>query len=158
MSMADGSVMMSAARIAGRRAFSVAIYARRGGVAGQVLMIMHKRLQTWLPVGGELEPGETPLEAAMRELGEETGMVGYFPQLAGAQEGVPAGLLGYEEHMAGSKGLHMNFVFVADVQRHAEVTPNNEFSDFKWVGADEVASLTMPLNAAQFAHAALLAK
>ena len=26
-------------------------------------------------------------------------------------------MLGYEEHQAGSKGLHMNFVFVADVER-----------------------------------------
>ena len=41
-----------------RRAFSVAIYARRKGT--EVLAIFHRRLATWLPVGGELEPGETP--------------------------------------------------------------------------------------------------
>ena len=56
-----------------RRAFSVAIYARRGK---QVLVIEHRRLKTWLPIGGELEAGETPLEAAQRELREETGIVG----------------------------------------------------------------------------------
>ncbi|HEY0195214.1 MAG TPA: NUDIX domain-containing protein, partial [Kofleriaceae bacterium] len=55
-----------------RRAFSVAVYARRGD---RVLVIEHRRLQTWLPIGGELEPGETPLEAAVRELREETGLV-----------------------------------------------------------------------------------
>lgn len=158
MSMADGSVMMAAARIAGRRAFSVAIYARRGGVGGQVLMIMHRRLQTWLPVGGELESGETPLEAAMRELGEETGLAGTFPRLTEAHAGVPPGLLGYEEHMAGSKGLHMNFVFVADVPQDAEVTPNDEFSDFRWVGSDDLTAMEMPLNAEQFARSALAAK
>jgi len=53
-----------------RRAFSVAVYARRGE---RVLIIEHHRLKTWLPIGGELEPGETPLEAARRELREETG-------------------------------------------------------------------------------------
>ena len=158
MSMADGSVMMAAARIAGRRAFSVAIYARRGGLGGQVLMIMHRRLQTWLPVGGELESGETPLEAAMRELGEETGLAGTFPRLAEAHAGVPPGLLGYEEHMAGSKGLHMNFVFVADVPQDAEVTPNDEFSEFRWVGSDDLTAMEMPLNAEQFARTALAAK
>lgn len=160
MSMADGSMSLAAARIAGRRAFSVAIYARRGGVGGQVLMIMHRRLQTWLPVGGELESGETPLEAAMRELGEETGLAGTFPRLTqglGAFDGVPAGLLGYEEHMAGSKGLHLNFVFVADVPRDAEVMPNHEFGEFRWVSADEVAGLQAPKNAGQFALAALRA-
>ena len=34
-----------------RRAFSVAVYARRGDT---VLVIEHRRLQTWLPIGGEL--------------------------------------------------------------------------------------------------------
>lgn len=51
-----------------RRAFSVAVYARRGD---RVLVIEHRRLRTWLPIGGELEAGETPLEAARRELREE---------------------------------------------------------------------------------------
>jgi dATP pyrophosphohydrolase len=54
-----------------RRAFSVAVYARRGE---RVLVIEHRRLRTWLPIGGELEAGETPLEAAARELREETGL------------------------------------------------------------------------------------
>src|SRR5688572_20324483 len=97
-----------------RRAFSVAVYARRGGIGGQVLVIHHRRLKTWLPIGGELEPGEIPLEAAARELAEESGLRGRFRPLRGACDGVPPGYLGYEEHTAGHKGLHMNFVFVAD--------------------------------------------
>ena len=53
----------------GRRAFSVAVFARHVGVDGapRVLLIRHRRLGVWLPVGGEIEPGETPLEAARRE-------------------------------------------------------------------------------------------
>src|SRR5215831_1059299 len=126
-----------------RRAFSVAVYARQGA---RVLVIHHRRLGTWLPVGGELEPGETPLEAARRELLEETGLTGSFPRLATAVDGEPPGYLGYEEHPAGSKGLHMNFVFVADVAATAEVRPNHEFSDFRWVDAAELAALSSPLN------------
>ena len=88
-----------------------------------MLVIEHRRLKTWLPIGGELEAGETPLEAAARELREETGIVGAFRPLVGALDGVPPGLIGYEEHQAGSKGLHMNFVFVVEVAAGAEVTP-----------------------------------
>jgi 8-oxo-dGTP diphosphatase len=135
-----------------RRAFSVAVYARRGD---RVLVIEHRRLSTWLPIGGELEAGETPLEAAIRELGEETGIVGQFSPLAGALDGVPPGLLGYEEHQAGSKGLHLNFVFVAEVPDDAEVVPNDEFAAWRWVDRGELAELASPLNVRQFGFLAL---
>jgi 8-oxo-dGTP diphosphatase len=138
-----------------RRAFSVAVYARRGD---RVLVIEHRRLQTWLPIGGELEDGETPIEAAMRELHEETGLVGAFWPLAGALDGVPPGLIGYEEHQAGSKGLHMNFVFATQVTDGAEVVPNEEFGDFRWVDRAELESLASPLNVRQFGYLALDAR
>jgi 8-oxo-dGTP pyrophosphatase MutT (NUDIX family) len=138
-----------------RRAFSVAIYARRGD---RVLVIRHRRLGTWLPVGGELEPGETPLEAAVRELREETGLAGVFSPLAGAADGEPPGFLGYEEHIAGSKGLHMNFVFVADVGDGVEITPNDEFAEWRWIDRHELAELSSPLNVREFGWRALDAK
>lgn len=138
-----------------RRAFSVAVYARRGD---RVLVIEHRRLKTWLPIGGELEDGETPLEAAIRELREETGMSATFPVLRDALDGVPAGLIGYEEHQAGSKGLHMNFVFVAEVAADAEVVPNEEFGAFRWVDRAELAALESPLNVRQFGYVALDAR
>jgi len=140
-----------------RRAFSVAVYARRGGVDGQVLVIHHRRLKTWLPVGGEIEPGETPLEAAARELAEESGLHGRFSPLAGACDGVPPGFLGYEEHQAGDKGLHMNFVFVADVADAvaAAVAPNHEFEQYRWVDRAQLADLVSPLNVREFGFLAL---
>ena len=138
-----------------RRAFSVAVYARKGGPGGRVLVIAHKRLGTWLPVGGELEAGETPLEAARRELAEESGLGGRFAPLVGAADGVPPGYLGYEEHLAGKKGLHMNFVFVADVDESAEIVPNHEFGDWRWVDRAELAELESPVNVRQFGYLAL---
>ncbi|HEU5059505.1 MAG TPA: NUDIX domain-containing protein [Kofleriaceae bacterium] len=138
-----------------RRAFSVAVYARR---SDRVLVIHHRRLGTWLPLGGELEPGETPLEAAVRELREESGLEGRFGRLRGACDGVPPGLLGYEEHRAGGKGLHMNFVFVADVEPAAEVAPNHEFAEFRWVDREEILSLDSPVNVREFGLLALAAE
>ena len=138
-----------------RRAFSVAVYARRGD---EVLVIEHRRLGTWLPIGGELEPGETPLEAARRELREETGLAGPFRALQGALDGVPPGLIGYEEHPAGSKGTHLNFVFVTEVAEDAEVVPNDEFGAWRWVDRAELDALASPLNVRQFGVLALAAR
>ena len=131
-----------------RRAFSVAIFCRHDG---EVLLIRHKRLGTWLPVGGEIEPGETPLEAARRELREETGLPGMFPTGLGV-DGTPPGLIGYEEHQAGSKGLHMNFAFVADVPSRA-LAACDEYTETRWVGAE--VDVECPPNVRQLVRIAL---
>jgi 8-oxo-dGTP pyrophosphatase MutT (NUDIX family) len=133
-----------------RRAWSVAVYPRRDG---KVLLIHHRRLGKWLPPGGECEAGETPLEAARRELVEETGLAGHFPILSDI-DGTPPGLIGYEEHTAGAKGTHLNFVFVADVDRD-EVRPNGEFSEWRWTASAD--GLEAPLNVGQLARVALAA-
>jgi ADP-ribose pyrophosphatase YjhB (NUDIX family) len=133
-----------------RRTFSVAIFCRQGG---EILLIRHKRLGTWLPVGGELEAGETPLEAARRELREETGLEGTFPPGLGVA-GTPPGLIGYEEHGAGSKGLHMNFAFVADVPSRA-LAACDEYTDARWVGPRF--DLDCPENVRQLVRLALAA-
>ncbi|MRG94666.1 NUDIX domain-containing protein [Polyangium spumosum] len=134
-----------------RRAFSVAVYPRH---EGRVLLIRHRRLGLWLPPGGEMLPDETPLEAAARELREETGLVGRFPVVSDV-DGTPPGFIGYEEHPAGSKGIHLNFVFVADVDTD-EVHPNDEFEEWRWVAHfDDVGG---PPNVAQLGRIALAAR
>jgi 8-oxo-dGTP pyrophosphatase MutT (NUDIX family) len=134
-----------------RRAFSVAIFARH---AGHILLIRHRRLATWLPVGGEIDPNETPLEAARRELFEETGLHGDFPPASNAVHGTPPGLLAYEEHQAGSKGLHLNFVFVADVAT-TTIRPNDEFDEHRWV--QDTKGIDCPPNVRELVLLALLA-
>lgn len=43
-------------------------------LGNQWLLSRHKKRDTWETQGGHIEPGETPLEAARRELYEESGV------------------------------------------------------------------------------------
>jgi hypothetical protein len=66
--------------------------------------------------------------------------------------GTPPGLIGYEEHGAGSKGLHMNFAFVADVPSRA-LAACDEYTDARWVGPRF--DLDCPENVRQLVRLAL---
>lgn len=44
---------------------------------GKLMLSRHKQRATWETQGGHVEPGETPLEAAKRELYEESGALRY---------------------------------------------------------------------------------
>lgn len=45
---------------------------------GKTLLHKHRKLGLWLPPGGHIEPGETPDEAVLREVREETGLPAEF--------------------------------------------------------------------------------
>ena len=50
--------------------WTVSVFAVRGR---KVLLVHHRKLEKWLPVGGHVEIGENPEEAAHREMMEESG-------------------------------------------------------------------------------------
>ncbi|MCM1217782.1 MAG: NUDIX domain-containing protein [Lachnospiraceae bacterium] len=54
---------------------------------GKILLSRHKERTTWETQGGHIEPGETPLEAAKRELYEESGALEYKIEPLFAQAG-----------------------------------------------------------------------
>ena len=51
--------------------FTIACYIVRGD---RVLMIHHRALDKWLPLGGHIDPGEDPDQALLREIQEESGL------------------------------------------------------------------------------------
>src|SRR2546426_6375560 len=65
--------------------FTVTIFVVR---SGKVLLIHHRKLNAWLPLGGHIELDEDPEQAALREAREESGLevelLGERPPITGA--------------------------------------------------------------------------
>lgn len=109
--------------------FSVSAFVR---FDKSVLLGHHTRLKMWLPVGGKIEQGETPLEALQREVQEEIGWVREQDYLLPVLDPLsPPGFLTYEEHPVDGKKIHHNFAFVL-AAKHQEVKASVEFSEMRW--------------------------
>lgn len=85
---------------------------------GKILFSRHKDRLTWETQGGHIEKGETPLEAAKRELYEESGAVKFsispaFDYWAG-------------EDKSGANGM----VFIAEIMELSNI-PNSEMKEVK---------------------------
>ena len=55
-----------------KRHFTATAFVVRGDAT---LLHWHRRLEQWMPPGGHIEPGEDPVQAVLREVREETGVV-----------------------------------------------------------------------------------
>src|SRR5947208_5297466 len=53
----------------------------------RVLLVRTKECPTWMPIGGMVEPGEEPADAAVREVREETGVDVVPERLIGVFDG-----------------------------------------------------------------------
>jgi 8-oxo-dGTP pyrophosphatase MutT (NUDIX family) len=105
------------------------------GPAG-TLLHRHKRLGLWLQPGGHVDPGESPEDAVLREVAEETGLRARHPEESPT-------LVHVDVHDGGRGHTHLDLRYLV----HAEgepAPPEGESQDVRWFGwaeAIEVADL-----------------
>lgn len=89
----------------------------------EVLLVLNRFRQQWELPGGRIDPGETPLQAALRELWEESGL--RLPTLA---------LAGYARfRLTGPPREEYAAIYSAGVSnRSMGFTPNEEISAICW--------------------------
>ena len=104
---------------------------RRGGRVGKDLEVLALRrgaggrcAGSWETVHGTIEPGETPVQAALRELGEETGLVPTRVYNASRVEA-------FYRH--GADAVALIPVFVAFVDGAATARPSAEHDRAEWL-------------------------
>jgi 8-oxo-dGTP pyrophosphatase MutT (NUDIX family) len=105
----------------------------------KVLLMNHTKLGKWIQLGGHIEPGETPLEAAWREAREESGLTSLRLVDRGiydlAIHQFPA--IG---HMPEHIHYDIRFLFEADGEEEPHNSP--ESVAVKWIDRDRLKEYT----------------
>jgi len=107
----------------------------------KVLLSWNKNVQNWVPVGGHMNPGETPEEAIKREVEEETGFdFEFFPKMHEETNGTVKVL--NERRIQIEKvphhGFHMNVVFFGKCKNHFARDENDDNEKLKWFSKEEI--------------------
>ena len=102
----------------------------------KVLLVKHKKLGLWLPVGGHIEENETPDDALLREVKEETGLdIEILNQSSIPLEGNAKRNLAtpfYSNvHSVGDHD-HSCFYYIARALNPEEIRINKELRDYGW--------------------------
>lgn len=117
-------------------AAGVAIFDR----AGRLLLARHVHDGLWATPGGGVEPGESPLDAAVREVREETGLLVRDYTLVGAYGGTDFEVT-YPDGTRTAYVVTMYGTTTFDGDLDLEVA---ELHEVRWVDRTSVGSLPMP--------------
>lgn len=115
----------------------------------QVLLVDHKQLKKWLPVGGHIDPGEDPEHAAHREVEEESGLsielVGERPPdgFEGTRPLVAPAYL--DVHHISGEHHHLGMIYFARAATGAIRLAPDEHNDIRWFNAEDLESSTLTI-------------
>jgi 8-oxo-dGTP pyrophosphatase MutT (NUDIX family) len=122
--------------------FTVAVFIVENG---RVLLVHHRKLNKWLPIGGHIELDEDPEQAALREAQEESGfeveLVGERPPTT--EQGTRA-LIGprfLDIHRIDEAHEHIGMIYWARPRGGALALAPEEHHDIAWctsAGLDEL--------------------
>jgi 8-oxo-dGTP pyrophosphatase MutT (NUDIX family) len=116
----------------------------------RTLLHLHRKLNTWLPVGGHIERDELPQDAARREVMEESGLQVKFYSPDTPVDLVDAKQLMRPAHIIleniNQYHQHIDFVFYATTDSPELSPQNGEVKDLYWLTPQEFGDRPMLKN------------
>lgn len=129
--------------------------------ADEVLLIHHNKIGLWLYPGGHIDPNESPAEAAIREVVEETGIhaqvIGETGFTHPAVQSHIAPWTVIEMDVTDTKDgqhRHIDFVYVCRPSSGTLAAQLEEVSGVRWVPVADIAQLPTPAELPELAAAA----
>lgn len=114
-----------------------------------LLLIYHNKLDLWLPVGGHIEKNETPDDALLREIKEESGLdvkildnSPFIPVVGNTKMNLATPFY-VNVHSVGDHD-HLCFFYLCKALNPGEVRLNNEVRNYLWVNRDELVGSNCP--------------
>ena len=127
--------------------FTVAVFIVENG---RVLLVHHRKLNKWLPIGGHIELDEDPEQAALREAREESGLavelVGERPPTTepGTRALIAPRFL--DIHRISDTHEHIGLIYWARPKEGALALAVEEHHDIRWHNSDELDRLIPPMS------------
>jgi len=129
--------------------FTVTIFVVR---SGKVLLIHHRKLDQWLPLGGHIELDEDPEMAALREAREESGLeVELLGERPPTTEPGTRALLAprfLDIHRITDTHQHIGMIYFARPKSGSLALATEEHHDIRWCADEELDALRPQMSAA----------
>ena len=119
---------------------------------GRVLLIHHRQLDKWLPLGGHIELDEDPEKAALREAKEESGLevelLGERPPTSGPGTRALIAPRFLDIHRIHATHEHVGMIYWARPKNGTLALAAAEHHQIRWCSAAELDALQPPMSAA----------
>ena len=129
--------------------FTVAIFVVQDG---NVLLIHHRKLDNWLPLGGHIELDEDPEQAAIREAREESGLevelIGERPPTTGPGTRALISPRFLDIHRISETHEHIGMIYWARPKGGAMRLAPEEHHEIRWCSEFDLGQMEPPLSEA----------
>ena len=126
--------------------FTVAIFIVH---AGKILLIHHRKLGKWLPLGGHIELDEDPEQAALREAKEESGLdvelLGERPPTTSPGTRALIAPRFLDIHRINETHEHIGLIYWARPKNGKLALAPEEHHDIRWCSLEDMEKLTPPM-------------